>query len=318
MPKIAYGQNAEDIIIARVFGERATGFYLDIGASHPNESITTSLYEQGWSGVNVEPLPLYHAELEAVRPRDRNLAIAISDRSGTATLFANPTADLGGLSTLDADQASKLNAAGIATEPLAVPVRTLAELCAEFAEGRTIDLLKIDVEGHEGKVIAGGDWLQFRPRVVVVEATEPMSPKPSHQEWEPTLLNAGYHFALFDGLNRFYVRDEDREWLPVLSVPANVFDDYITRNHHWEKSNLTESLGHYMKAHELDSETYFRDVTRMTGEYALLDKELTFLRLHYERPGFRTVAELAGRWAGAARRKVVSAVRSAVLPLAGG
>lgn len=318
MPQISYAQNAEDIVLLRVFGDRPTGFYLDIGASHPTESITTRFYNQGWSGINVEPHPLYHAELETVRPRDRNLAVAISDRKGSATFFINATALLGGLSTLDADQAGRLNASGIATEPRTVAVKTLAEICDEYVEDREMDFLKIDVEGHEGKVISSGDWARFRPRVVIVEATEPMRPTPTHQEWEPLLLKNGYHFTLFDGLNRFYVRDEDAAWIPLLSVPANVFDDYINCYLHWERTQLTASVEHLTLAHETTLATYHRDTGRLEYEKSQLSAHLSNLRERYDRPGLRTVAHCAGRWARSAGRRVIHTARAAVLPLIGG
>jgi hypothetical protein len=35
---------------------------------------------------------------------------------------------------------------------------------------------------------------------------------------------AGYHLTLFDGINYYLVRDEDRAWHGLLSVPVNVTD----------------------------------------------------------------------------------------------
>ena len=71
-----------------------------------------------------------------------------------------------------------------------------------------IDFLKVDVEGAERGRAAGADWRRFRPKVVLVEAIAPGTMAPSHEEWEPILFGAGYGFAFFDGLNRFYVAEE--------------------------------------------------------------------------------------------------------------
>jgi hypothetical protein len=90
---------------------------------------------------------------------------------------------------------------------VAKPVRTLASLCAEAGLTR-IDFLKIDVEGAEAEVIAGMDFARWRPRVVLVEAVEPGSMAEAWGAWEPVLLAAGYGFAFFDRLNRFYVANE--------------------------------------------------------------------------------------------------------------
>src|SRR5262249_49771345 len=84
------------------------------------------------------------------------------------------------------------------------------------------------VEGHERRVIAGNDWQRFRPRIVVVEATRPMTSRPAWMEWEHILLEADYVFVFFDGLNRFYVRAESRELRQYFGAPANVFDGFVS------------------------------------------------------------------------------------------
>jgi hypothetical protein len=110
-----------------------------------------------------------------------------------------------------------------------VELTTLAALLD--AHPGPVDFLKIDVEGAERAVIEGADWTRHRPRVLVVEATEPGSPKPTHEQWEPMLLDAGYRCALFDGLNRFYGRADDADVLAALAAPANVFDEYEPFGH---------------------------------------------------------------------------------------
>jgi hypothetical protein len=62
---------------------------------------------------------------------------------------------------------------------------------------------------------------------VLVEATHPTTQQPSREAWEKTLLNAGYDFAYFDGLNRFYVAKEHSELSKLIAVPPNVFDDFV-------------------------------------------------------------------------------------------
>ena len=100
-----------------------------------------------------------------------------------------------------------------------VPVTTLATVCEEYVD-RPIDFLKIDVEAHEREVVEGCDWNRWRPRVVLVETNW-------KERWEPMILAADYLFAAFDGLNRYYVRAEDRQLLSALNAPVNALDDYI-------------------------------------------------------------------------------------------
>lgn len=79
------------------------------------------------------------------------------------------------------------------------------------------------VEGgcRGASVLASAGLAVWRPQAVVVGATMPLTSRPSHHEREPGVLAAGYELALFDGLNRFYVRDDEPELRERLAVPAN-------------------------------------------------------------------------------------------------
>jgi FkbM family methyltransferase len=219
----SYAQNREDVLIARALPAR-TGFYIDVGAADPLEhSVTKYFYDLGWSGLNIEPQPGFVERLTADRPRDRTLAMVLSDQPGSLVVHAAPTHP--GWATTDASVAATMREHGIALFPYEVPARTLADICAEYAPNQ-IDFLKIDVEGAEQKVLAGGDFTRWRPRIVLIEATEQGSPRPNHESWEPLILENDYLYATFDGLNRYYVRQEDAHLVPILQVPVNVFDDW--------------------------------------------------------------------------------------------
>ena len=84
---ISYAQNFEDIMLWRALGAQTPGTYIDIGALSPDfDSVTRAFYERGWHGLNVEPNPLFFAEIERARPRNINLQAAISDVPGRAVM----------------------------------------------------------------------------------------------------------------------------------------------------------------------------------------------------------------------------------------
>lgn len=221
---ISYAQNAEDVRLDRVFATKTDGFYIDVGAAHPvHDSVTRHFYGRGWRGINVEPTAALFDLLRTKRGRDINLQLALSNREGAMALWE--PSSLPTWSTLSAARAETLRQTDPAGVERAVPVTTLARVCERHVR-RTIDFLKIDVEGHEREVLEGADWHRWRPRVVVVEATEPGTTIPNHDQWEHLLVEAEYLFAAFDGLNRFYVSSEERGLIPALSTPVNVLDDY--------------------------------------------------------------------------------------------
>lgn len=211
----------------RALGQVPGGFYVDLGAHSPvTDSVTKVFYDAGWSGLNVEPEPAFFAELERARPRDRNLQVAVADFEGAATLFTVPGT---GLSTLDDANARAASGQGFATETAETPVTTLERIWQQhIPQGQPVHFLKIDVEGSEYQVIRATDWTALRPWILLVEATEPNSPRPNHFSWEPILTGQGYEFCWFDGLNRFYIAAERKELHRHFTHPPCVFDNFIT------------------------------------------------------------------------------------------
>jgi FkbM family methyltransferase len=225
MTFISYAQNFEDVLLWRALQDVPAGFYIDVGAWHPDtDSVTRAFYDRGWHGINIEPVADTHRRLRAARPRDLSLAIALGAASGEAVLHV---AAGSGLSSLYPEHAARAAAAGFPVHTVSVPQRTLAEICAAHAPA-DIHFLKIDAEGAEQAVLEGADFAAARPWIVLLEAVTPMGGAPTFSGWEPILLRAGYHFVWFDGLNRFYVAAEHHARLaPHFAAPPNVFDDFI-------------------------------------------------------------------------------------------
>src|SRR5690348_16554804 len=122
-PFVAYGGNLEDVLLWRALRGVKAGFWIDIGAYAPvNGSTTQAFHERGWRGINVEPNPDLFARFPAARPDDVNLNVAAGAADGELTFHL---AQRSGLSTLDPDQAERLNRDGIATVARPVPVQTL-------------------------------------------------------------------------------------------------------------------------------------------------------------------------------------------------
>jgi len=219
-PMISYAQNAEDVVLRRVFFDRPVGFYVDIGACDPVEdNVTKHFYDRGWSGVNVEPDCRLHTALAVARPRDCNICAAVGRDETAVTFYPTKTRGHGTLeSTLAADVEEAV--------PETVPQITLARIFAERVPPAGVDFLKVDVEGWEFEVLSSADWSKIRPRVVLVEAVDRRG-QPSHARWEGILFDVGYRFGLFDGLNRFYCRPEDAKiLLPRMAAPGNVLDNW--------------------------------------------------------------------------------------------
>ena len=212
-------------MLYRALGHLERGFYIDIGAQHPEiDSVSKAFFDRGWQGVHVEPVPHYANLLREARPGDRVIEAAVSNRLGHTTLIVFPDT---GLSTTVPDIAAGHVDAGMSASEaeLEVPTVTLASIAEELGESE-VHWLKIDVEGLEKEVLQGWNPASLRPWLVVVESTFPNSSQSNHAEWEGLLTEADYVHVYSDGLNRFYAAAERvGDLRPSFALPPNVFDD---------------------------------------------------------------------------------------------
>jgi FkbM family methyltransferase len=208
-----YSQYYEDYILAYVFKDYEHGFYVDVGANDPDDSsVTKYFYIAGWRGINIEPIPELVDKLNKSRPGDTNKGVAISDKPGELRFYKGVKNS--GLSTLSPSIAAAHRAKGYEFTTIMIPVTTLTAVLDEHARGKSeITFLNVDVEGFEKQVFSSLDFKRYMPRVIMAEATAPLTEAATHQEWEPILLDNGYIFAMDDGLNRYYVRKSDEQLL---------------------------------------------------------------------------------------------------------
>ncbi|MGJ0507077.1 MAG: FkbM family methyltransferase [Methylocystis sp.] len=244
---ISHAQNGEDVVLRRALHSKTSGLWVDIGACHPEiDSVTNHFSLLGWHGVNVEPDAGLHTLLSVARPRDANVRCAIAADSRGRRFYPTGTRGHGTLSAALAE-------ARTPKDSYCVETMTLSALIDTYASGREIDFCKIDVEGHEAEVIASGDWRRHRPRIVIVEAVD-LHGNRTHQTWEEAILSKGYLYSLFDGLNRWYVREEEPELREKIEFPASVFDNWTHVSHinllH-EQDNLIKALD--LARNELES-----------------------------------------------------------------
>ena len=228
MQVISYSQNNEDILLWRALKHVEKGCYIDVGANHPVEdSVTKLFYENGWSGINIEPVPEKLEELQKDRPRDINLGSLVGTRTGIVNFYEIPENTR--LSTTDEYTAKKhVSEYGHTIKVHQLRFESLDDICRSNNTG-IIHFLKIDVEGCEYDVIASMDFDFIKPWIIVVESTLPCSDESADIAWESTLTNSGYEFVFFDGLNRYYVSKQKLELKKHFAYPVGLYDSFVTK-----------------------------------------------------------------------------------------
>ena len=164
----SYGQFGEDQILYEIFGDRADGYCVEIGAYDGRSGSASYAFEQrGWQCLLVEPIPEFVEEIR----KHRACAVvncAVSDKEGVATFGVAEGVEA--MSTLDLspDHLEWIERAGGAVKQINVRTATLDKLLAEvgFPE---IQFITIDVEGHELGVLEGFTLEAHKPRIVILE-----------------------------------------------------------------------------------------------------------------------------------------------------
>ena len=159
--------NNEDTAILNYFKDKKNGFYVDVGCYHPiHRNNTHLLHMQNWSGVNIDTSQFSIDLLNFMRPKDLNYNCAISDKNENIKLFYQK--ELSQLSTIEKSQAESVFQGNIKEKE--IEAFTLDEILnRDKYKDSKIDLLDIDVEGADLKVLRGLSFDKFKPELVCVE-----------------------------------------------------------------------------------------------------------------------------------------------------
>ncbi|XDD41527.1 FkbM family methyltransferase [Leptospira sp. WS60.C2] len=165
----SYSQEGEDMVLRDFFGDQKHGFYVDVGAYDPFRfSNTNYFYELGWNGINIEPSPDGFKQFQKFRKRDQNLNLGIGMEESELIYYRFEEA---ALNTFDASRVKFLEESTNykTKDQVKINVRPLVKVLQEYAVGKEIDFINIDVEWNEMSVLKSGDWKQFRPKVILIE-----------------------------------------------------------------------------------------------------------------------------------------------------
>ena len=159
--------DGEDIFIVEYFRKKKKGFYIDVGCYHPiHRNNTYLLHKNGWSGINIDIHQFSIDLFNFLRPNDINLNYAVSDLNGMVEMFYQKK--LSQLSTIDEQQAQMSFQGNIKKSKIkSLSLDAILEK-TNLTETK-IDLLDIDVEGADLRVLKGFTVEKFKPELICVE-----------------------------------------------------------------------------------------------------------------------------------------------------
>ena len=203
LPQLCWAQDGEDLLFAELFP--ASGFYVDIGAHHPDRySVTKLLYQRGWNGLNIDASPGFKQLFDKRRPRDTNIESLVgTPRTEVFYEFSESA-----LSTLNPVRAKQLQQLGWELKGQRIAhVRDLNMLLQEnMSLKKHIDLLSIDVEGEELNLLSTLDWDMWDIQRCLIEIVEPANLIPEHPVARQ-LLNQGFKLTRVWGRSCLFERN---------------------------------------------------------------------------------------------------------------
>lgn len=163
----SFSIGAEDLVLMHIFHDIQQGFYIDVGAFHPEKhSNTFLLHRYGWRGINIDAMPGVIDLFNRARPQDINLEVGIANQVGSLDFYISKNNTLFNSFSSDFQQ-SLLAQDTVKTTVKTKPLSMVLE--ENLPNNQTIDLLLIDVEGLELVVLQSNDWSRYRPRIILIE-----------------------------------------------------------------------------------------------------------------------------------------------------
>lgn len=204
----SYSQGAEDLIsdhyLRYQFGMEGAGTYVDVGCNTPvRYSNTFELYTRGWRGINIDANSSLIEECKRVRKQDISLQAAVSDVEREVTFHKSKVS---AVSTIDEERLLEWKKTWEFAEEdrEVVTTKTITSILNEnLPVGATVDLLTIDVEGHDFQVLKGLDLSRYRPKVIIIELHE--LAELQENEIFKYLTSNGYALKAFAILSAYFV-----------------------------------------------------------------------------------------------------------------
>jgi FkbM family methyltransferase len=189
----SYSQEGEDMILRRIFDEKAAGFYVDVGAHHPFRfSNTFYFYKKGWRGINIDAMPGSMSAFERFRPLDINLEIPVGNGNQILTYYSFNEPALNSFSEELSNERDGRDGYFI-KQKIEMKITKLSLLLDKYMpKNLEIDFLSIDVEGFDLNILKSNDWLKYRPKCILVEILGSSMHEIENNEITSFLKECGY------------------------------------------------------------------------------------------------------------------------------
>lgn len=162
-----------EVVIFALLGGIRDGFFIDVGANDGLYMSNTRALEErcGWRGINVEANPECMDSLRRNRPGCVNLNLAMSDvddRDVEISILVDHRGNMAGTNCLTVELPTVGRRETPGSPRRMAKTVTYGKLVETMSVGK-VDLLTVDVEGHEFSVLAGMSGCGVMPETICIE-----------------------------------------------------------------------------------------------------------------------------------------------------
>jgi FkbM family methyltransferase len=205
--RVYYSQGGEDVHLLTLLGDKPNGFYIDIGCNDPiHYSNTFKMYTLGWTGILVDGNPRLIEKARKVRKKDICVNALISNEVREMDFYLSES-NL--ISSLDPVHAASYTDHDGKTQKVRMSSMTIDQIIDQYLPvGKIIDLLSIDVEGHDFEVLQSITLSRHRPGVIVIEDLGQMKNNLDENTYVKYLKKYQYVLVSTDRQNLYFMPEE--------------------------------------------------------------------------------------------------------------
>jgi len=199
--KDSYAQHGEDKLVEQLLPNGVNSF-IDIGA---NDGVlfsnTFKFAKNGAQGLCVEPSPSAFRKLKLNQLLNKGVSCinaAISNTNGKVLLQED-----GYESTLSRVVNKRTQTS------IKIPCYTMLDILSKFPNFRKVDIVSIDVEGHEYEVLESISIADFYTKLLIIE-----SDKSQIKELTKLKFLSDYKAIISNGVNTFFMHNKENLKLP--------------------------------------------------------------------------------------------------------
>ena len=192
---------ADEVIFRNYFPDKTNGFFIECGAADGvTHSCCLFFEERGWMGINIEPSEPAFERLVRNRPGSTNIQVGLGNFDHRKSTFIVAVKDGYGGGCIEWHPRFKQEvlAEGYSFENCEIEVMTYGTLVLKYGVPH-VDLLVLDVDGYELKVIEGMPLTQPCPDVICAEY-----PLVGLENLKSALSELGYRFDFVSFNNAYF------------------------------------------------------------------------------------------------------------------